>query len=93
MKFKEVKHFYNEADIATADRGKGIKSILRPLTSMTKKEHEEFLAKKKELVDACLMSYEVNAIMTKHLLDMNFDLFGLIKAGEAISSETIKKKK
>lgn len=91
MKFKEVTGYYHNPPFGVEKNNK--KPILRPLTSMTKKEHEEFLAKKKELVDACLMSYEVNAIMTKHLLDMNFDLFGLIKVGEAISSETIKKNK
>lgn len=56
--------------------------ILRPLSDMTTEESYRWRLKAK--------SYQSYAATVKYYLDRHFDLFGLIEAGLAIDSTTLK---
>lgn len=71
-----------------------IKLILRSLSDMTKKEQEEYDGIDNFQIEFCsdeqALRMECEAEKTQFLLSKRFDLFGLIEAGLAIDSTTLK---
>lgn len=76
--------------LLNADFFKNPKPILRPLSSMTDSEKDDFEYYSMELMIGGYNQVERNSFKTKWYLDKGFDLFGLIASGEAIDATTLK---
>jgi hypothetical protein len=83
-------YIMNDADDATTVGIKDIKPLLRPLSSMTDKELrqiEKLLPSDDSIDDDdAVEMLKSTGVLAKKLLEMNFDLFGLIENNQAIDA-------